>query len=119
MSRQRASAAATVSRRVSRISWSSAPRLSGFEIRMRRTFAAGSSTSSLPDASSALLKDHQRVAFGDRLALGDEDLPHRALVLGLDRHLHLHRLEDGHRVALLDLLADLTLDLPDGAGDVR
>ena len=40
------------------------------------------------------------------------------VVLGLDRHLHLHRLEDHDRVALLDRVADLDLDLPHGARDV-
>src|SRR3954447_9430027 len=110
MSRQRAVEFRTVSRSVSRISWSSAPRLSGFEIRIRTTFAAGSSTSSLPDASWVLLKLHQRVALGDRLALLDEDRLDCPLVLRLDGHLHLHRLEDRHGVALLDLLADLAFD---------
>src|SRR3954451_1618027 len=119
MSRQRASAPATVSRSVSRGSWSSPPRLSGFEILMRTTLSAGSSTSSLPDASSLLLKLHQRVALGHRLALFDEDRLDGALVLRLDGHLHLHRLEDRDRVALGDLLADLALDLPDGPRDVR
>ena len=42
----------------------------------------------------------------------------RAGVLGLDRHLHLHRLEDHDGVALVDLVADRDLDLPHGAGDV-
>src|SRR3954464_697991 len=119
MSTQRASAASTVSRSVSRISWSSAPRLSGFEILMRTTLAAGSSTSSLPDASSRLLKLHQRVALGYRLPLLDEDRLDGPLVLRLDGHLHLHRLEDRDGVALGDLLADLALDLPDRPGDVR
>src|SRR3954465_7995720 len=119
MSRQRASAAATVSRRGSGISWWSAPRLSGFEILMRTTLSAGSSTSSLPDASSRLLKLHQRVALGDRLPLLDQDRLDGPLILRLDGHLHLHRLEDRDGVALGDLLADLALDLPDRPGDVR
>src|SRR3954449_10839054 len=119
MTRQRASARSTVSRSVSRISWSSAPRLSGFEIRIRSTRGAGSSTSSLPEASStALFEDDKRVALRNRLALLAEDLLHGAVVLGLDGHLHLHRLEDHDGVALGDLLADLDLDLPDGARDV-
>src|SRR5689334_19378067 len=119
MSRQRASAPDTESRSVSRISWSSAPRLSGFEIRIRTTLSAGSSTSSLPDASSVLLKDDQGVALRDRLPLLHEDLLDGALVLRLDRHLHLHRFEDRDGVALRDLLTDLALDLPHRAGDVR
>src|SRR3712207_6888580 len=48
-----------------------------------------------------------------------QDLAHRALVLRLDGHLHLHRLEDDHGVALVDVVARGDLDLPDGAGDVR
>src|SRR4051812_13324255 len=86
---------------------------------MRTTLSAGSSTSSLPDASAVLFKLHQRVALGDRLALLDEDRLDRSLVLRLDGHLHLHGLQDRDGVALGDLLADLTLDLPDRAGDVR
>ena len=39
-------------------------------------------------------------------------------VRGLDGHLHLHRLEDHHGVALLDRVAHLDLDLPHGARDV-
>src|SRR3954471_8861548 len=119
MSRQRAVEFRTVSRSVSRISWSSAPRLSGFEMRLRTTPVAGSSTSSLPDASWVLLKLHQRVALGDRLPFLDEDRLDLALVLRLHGHLHLHRLEDRDGVALGDVLADLALDLPDGARDVR
>src|SRR4051794_24842682 len=120
-SRQRASSPRTVSARASRISWSSAPRLSGFEIFSRATCGAGSSSSSLPDASSRteeLLKNHQRVALRHRLALLAADLPDDALVLGLHGHFHLHRLEDDERVALLHLLPDLTLDLPHGSRDV-
>src|SRR5438445_596665 len=120
---QRASASLTVSRSASRISWSRAPRLRSFEIVIRSTDGPGSSSFSLPDATSQtsapLLKDHQRVAFRDRLALRDADLAHLAVVLRLDGHLHLHRLEDHERVPFLDLLANLALDLPNRAGDVR
>src|SRR3954452_22453257 len=124
MIRHRASSPRTVEASVSRISWSSAPRLSGFEILSRTTWGAGSSRMSLPEASScfacvSLLKDHQRVALGHGLALLALDLLHRALVLGLDGHLHLHRLEDDQRFALGDLLPDRALDLPDGSCDVR
>src|SRR5215211_4872925 len=69
-------------------------------------------------AASASLQDDERVALGHRLALLADDLLHDSLVLRLDRHLHLHRLEDYECVALLDLLADLTFDLPDGSCDV-
>src|SRR5437764_14569952 len=117
-SRQCASWPWTSAARASRISWSSAPRLAGFEMRIRATPSAGSSTVSLPDASSRLVKHHQRVALRDRLALLAEDLGDRPVVLGLHRHLHLHGLEDQERVALGHLLPDLALDLPDGAGDV-
>src|SRR5436305_11844528 len=83
---------------------------------------AGSSTSSrpLPWAAPpvALLEDNERVALRHRLSLLDHDLADDSGILGLDRHLHLHRLEDHNRVALLDLVADLHLDLPDGSGDV-
>src|SRR4051812_46744579 len=102
MTRQRASSPLTVAASASRISWSSAPRFSGFEIVSRATWSAGSSRMSLPEASSCtpeLLKDHQRVALGHGLALLARDLLDRPLVLGLDRHLHLHRLEDHERVA--------------------
>src|SRR3954467_13872065 len=101
----------------SRISWSSAPRLSGFEILILATRGPGSSRRTFPLASASA-KDYQRVAFGDGLAFLALDLLHSAVVLGLDRHLHLHRLEDHESVALLDLIADLALDLPHGPGDV-
>src|SRR3954453_5797952 len=113
---QRASCAPIVSVIASRISWSSAPRLSGFEILSLVTPSTGSSMTSLPLACSA--EDNESVALRDRLPLLARDLLDRAVVLGLDRHLHLHRLEDYERVALLDLVADLALDLPDGSGDV-
>src|SRR6185436_18796059 len=79
----------------SRISWSSALRLPGLRIVSRATASAGRSRTSLPEASSwVLLKDDQRIAFADRLALLDLDLLDGAGLLGFDRHLHLHRLED-------------------------
>src|SRR5438067_9983303 len=94
-SRQRASSSRTVAASVSRISWSSAPRLAGFEIFSRATKGAGSSSSSLPDASSfveELFEDNERVALRHRLALLAADLLHGALVFRLHRHLHLHGL---------------------------
>src|SRR3954469_23745964 len=109
----------------SRIAWSSALRLAGLEIVRRRTPSPGRSLRTSPLMAGnlvtglvRLLEDDQRVALVHRLALLAEDLLDRAGVLGLDRHLHLHRLEDDHGVALVDLLADLALDLPDGARDV-
>src|SRR3954449_5382669 len=66
-----------------------------------------------------LFEHDEDVAFRHRLALLAADLGDLARVLGLDRHLHLHRLEDDDRIALVDLVADLDLDLPDCAGDVR
>src|SRR6516164_5855982 len=99
----------------SRIAWSSAPRFPGFEIVSRAIPGAGSSTSSLPPRS---LKDYERVALGHRLPLLDADLAHDSRILRLDGHLHLHRLQDHDRVALVDAVADLDLDLPYGAGDV-
>src|SRR6185503_12805126 len=77
--------------------------------RPRRARRAGASRS---------LQDDERVTFGNRLSLLADDLLHRAGVLGLDGHLHLHGLEDYERVALLDLLTDLALDLPDRPCDV-
>src|SRR4051794_23663952 len=117
MTRQRASCSPTSAVIASRISWSSAPRLSGFEILIRVTSSAGSSTTTLPEACF-LIENHQGVAFRNGLPFLARDLRDFAVVLGLDRHLHLHRLEDDERVALLDLVADLALDLPDGSGDV-
>src|SRR5688500_16334173 len=111
------SASATARARPSRIAWSSALRLSGFEIVSRVTPSAGSSMRSLP--GKPLLEDDEGVALGDGLTLLAEDLLHDACVLGLDRHLHLHRLEDDDRVALVDGVSHRALDLPDGAGDVR
>src|ERR1700730_14187135 len=65
-----------------------------------------------------LLEHDERIALADGLALGADDLRDGAGVFGLDGHLHLHRLEDRNRVALLDRVADRTLDFPDGARDV-
>ncbi len=65
-----------------------------------------------------LLQHDQRVALADRLALLAADARDGAGVFGLDRHLHLHRLEDRDRVALLDAVADGTLDFPYRAGDM-
>src|SRR3954465_16064109 len=100
----------------SRISWSRAPRFAGFEIFILATPLVGSSTRTFPEASS--VKNDQGVALRNRLPFLALDLGDRAVVLGLDGHLHLHRLEDHERVALLDLIADLALDLPHGPGDV-
>src|SRR3954454_21234111 len=105
-------------------SWSRALRESGRFSVSRATASAGSSRRSLPPASCSVMRlslfeDDEDVALGDGLALLAANLGDLARVLGLDRHLHLHRLEDGDRVALVDLVADLDLDLPDCAGDVR
>src|ERR1700712_3324273 len=116
MTRQRESCSPTTRVIASRISWSSAPRLSGFGILMRTTPSRGSSTRTFPEASS--VKDDQRVAFRHGLTLFARDLLDGAVVLGLDRHLQLHRLEDHERVALFHVVADLALDLPHGPGDV-
>src|SRR5437764_14392427 len=110
---QRASASRTAPATPSRIAWSSALRLDGLEIVRRRTPSAGVSVRRRP-----LLKDDEGIALVHRLSLLAEDLLHRALVLRLDGHLHLHRLEDHHGVALGDHVADLALDLPHGARDV-
>src|SRR4051794_3418520 len=106
----------------SRISWSRALRRSGLEIVSRETASAGRSRMSFPPASRSstlLLQDHEDVAFGDRLALRAANLLDDAVVFGLDRDLHLHRLEDDDGVAVGYLVADRDLDFPDVAGDVR
>src|SRR3954468_23927199 len=99
---QRASVSRSVLAIPSRIAWSSALRLAGLEILSRRTPSAGSSCSSSPGTPATLLRlePNEDVALVDRLALLAEDLLDGSLVLGLHRHLHLHRLEDHHRVAL-------------------
>src|SRR4051794_7981410 len=113
----------------SRIAWSSALRLPGFETVSRRTPSSGSSTRTSPgmarDPSGrqrpdglCVLENHQGVALVDGLALLAQDLADHAGVLGLDGHLHLHRLEDDDGVALLDGVAHLALDLPHRARDV-
>src|SRR3981081_3032870 len=106
-SRQRASSEGTVCAIASRIAWSRALRLSGLLIVSRATCSTGSSSRSLPSASScarSVAEDNERVAFVDRLALLAEDLGHGPRVLRLDRHLHLHRLEDHHCVPLVNLV---------------
>src|SRR3954453_1053958 len=117
MTRQRAFCPATTCAMVSRISWSSAPRLAGFEILILATPSAGSSTRTFPEASPSV-EDNERVSLRHGLPFLALDLLHGAVVLGLDGHLHLHRLEDHERVALLDRIADLALDLPHGPRDV-
>src|SRR3982750_4083708 len=112
-----------VSASASRISWSRALRRSGLEIVSRATASAGRSRRSLPPASCAstplpLLQHHEDVAFADALALLAADLLDDAVVLGLDRDLHLHRLKDDDGVPVGDLVADRDLDFPDVAGDV-
>src|SRR5690348_8809601 len=111
----RASSFGSVLAKPSRIAWSSAPRLPGFEIVSRTTPSAGSSSRSCPAASA---KDNEGVALGHRLPLLDADLLDHTRVLRLHRHLHLHRLEDRDRISLLYGVANLDLDLPYGAGDV-
>src|SRR5436309_1522274 len=112
---QRASSSDIVAANASRMSWSSAPRLPGFEIVRRATCGAGSSISSRPEE---LFEDNERVALGNRLSLGAEDLLHHTGILDLHRHLHLHRLENHHRIALVDAVADRDLDLPHRPGDM-
>src|SRR5438552_701169 len=67
----------------------------------------------------ASVEDDEDVALAYRLPLLHLDLADDATILGLDRHLHLHRLEDHDRVALVDRVARCDLDLPHGAGYVR
>src|SRR3954467_1872299 len=125
----------------SRIAWSSALRLAGLEIVRRRTPSAGRSMSTSPLMGGNLRAcgGRRRAGAGratrarrgggapgprratrDRracpplspLALLAEDLLDDARVLGLDRHLHLHRLEDDDGVALLDRLPPLAPGSP-------
>src|SRR5918995_400330 len=129
MTRQRASSVRAWPASASRISWSRAPRRSGFEIVSRATPSAGWSRrsplviaqapGSAGCAAIASLQHDERVTLGDRLPLLADDLLDLAGVLGLNGHLHLHRLEDHESVALVDLLPDLALDLPDRPRDVR
>src|SRR5919199_1523163 len=123
---QRASSSPTAAASASRIGWSRALRLPGLEIVNRATCSAGRSRTSLPSASSTgaeaaspSAEDKERVALVDCLALLAEHLLDGSGVLGLQRHLHLHGLEYDDRVALVDLVPDRDLDLPDDAGDVR
>src|SRR5438552_3199904 len=114
---QRASSSGRVVANESRIGWSSAPRLAGLEIVRRATPGAGSSRMSRPPAarsapSEELVEDNERVAFRHGLPLLAADLLDDSRILSLDRHLHLHRLEDDDGVALLDGVADLDFDLP-------
>src|SRR3978361_126283 len=93
----------------------------GLAIRSRATASAGKSRSSLPPArvsTGDLLEDYEDVAFADGLSLFAADLFHRAVILGLDRDLHLHRLEDDDGVALLDRVPDGDLEFPARAGDM-
>src|SRR5215213_4477795 len=101
-----------------RISWSSALRLPALRIVSRATASAGRSSTNFPEASPVLLKYDQSVAFAHGLAFFHGDLLDGAGVFRLDRHLHLHRLEDHDGVPLVDRIADRDLDLPNGAGDV-
>ena len=63
--------------------------------------------------------DHdQRVAVVDDVAVLHHDLDHRTRHLGEHRDLHLHRLQDDHRVVGRDLLAHLDLDLHHGRDEL-
>src|SRR3954449_13032128 len=97
---QRASVEPSTDAMPSRIAWSSALRLAGLEIVRRRTPGAGSSTRSSP--GTPVFEHDEGVALVDRLTLLAEDLLDGPVVLGLDGHLHLHRLEDDDGVALRD-----------------
>src|SRR6188472_64129 len=113
-------------------------------MRSRTTASAGESSTSLPLASVSFiearvpaqidpdpntrrspcrfalsLKHYEDVAFADRLALLAANLLDGAVVFGLDRDLHLHRLEDDDGVAVLDCVPDRDLNFPHAARDVR
>ena len=93
---------------------SSALRLAGLAIVTRAT-PVGGRVDARPRPTESTTSTSPSV---HRLALLDEDLGDGAVVLGLDGHLHLHRLQDHDRVALCDLVPDGDLDLPHGARDV-
>src|SRR5437660_2501550 len=61
---------------------------------------------------------YESVTLVNRLALLHVDHLHDAGLLGLDGHLHLHRLEDHDCVALVHRVSGRDLDLPHGAGYV-
>src|SRR5256714_6032387 len=106
--RQRARSAAagasssSVAVMASRIGWSSALRLSGFEIVRRTTPSAGSSTISLPPASSRGCALEATAADTSRARPNGD--------VAIDR-----LLEHDERVALVDGLALLAADLHHGA----
>jgi hypothetical protein len=65
------------------------------------------------------LKHYEDVAFTYRLTLLAANLLDGAVVFGLDRDLHLHRLEDDDGVAVLNFVPNRDLDFPHAARDVR
>ena len=104
-------------------SWSSGLRFSGLLSVSRATASAGTVEEELARGELLAVRLATRGRRGRRppgpTGPPRTDLLDHAVVLGLDRHLHLHRLEDDHGVAVGDLVADRDLDLPDGSGDVR
>ena len=63
--------------------------------------------------------DHdQWVTVIDHVARSDNDLQDRTGNVGKDRNLHLHRLQDHHRVIGRHPLADLHLDLHHGRDEL-
>ena len=85
----------------------------------RRLSRVGARARRAEGVRELVAEDDEGLALFDRLALGAQDRLHRAGGFRLDRHLHLHRLEDHDRVALVDGVADRDLDLPHRAGDMR
>src|SRR6185437_8604580 len=76
-------------------------------------------TSSTVRAGSALRKHDEDVAFVHCLAFAARDLFDFSRRGRLDRHLHLHRLEDDARLPFEHVVALFHFDLPNGSGDVR
>jgi hypothetical protein len=97
-------ASATVPARVPSTRWSAESRMP--RIRSKST------------AKRPLRERDQGIALVDGLGLGHVDLLDLPRAGGLDRHFHLHRLQDDEHLPLGHLLALLDLDLPNSSGDM-
>src|SRR5690606_36773167 len=114
-----ASAAEKASRSAIRAGPSTALRRASFRISTRRTPSMGSRTESVAEPMETSADDGEDVALLHGIALLAPDLLDGPGARRLDRHLHLHGLEDDDHVALGDGVALSLLDLPNGSSDVR
>src|ERR1700712_2231650 len=80
---------------------------------------AGAQSLATSTATELAIDDRHQLPFGDRLALGDLDLPDDAALGRQHGDFHLHRFEDHDLAFELDLVAGLELDFPDIARDLR